>query len=65
MGTRGGISVVHIFPADGDYVVQDRLHNEPLGGSYGRTSMTALDLKEIEVSVNGERVGAARRSTRG
>ncbi len=23
MGTRGGISVVHTFPADGHYVVQD------------------------------------------
>jgi len=56
MGTRGGISVVHTFPADGDYVVKVSLHNEPLGGIYGRTTMATLDVKEqVEVSVNGER----------
>ena len=37
MGTRGGISVTHIFPADGEYVIGVNLHNEPLGGLYGRT----------------------------
>jgi len=56
MGTRGGISVVHTFPADGDYVVKVSMHNEPLGGIYGRTTMATLDVKEqVEVSVNGER----------
>src|SRR5499427_6237054 len=56
MGTRGGISVVHTFPADGDYVVKVSMHNEPLGGIYGRTTMATLDVKEqIEISVNGER----------
>jgi hypothetical protein len=56
MGTRGGISVVHVFPADGDYVISLAMHNEPLGGIYGRTTMATLDVKEqIEVSVNGER----------
>ena len=56
MGTRGGISVVHTFPADGDYTVKLSLHNEPLGGIYGRTTMATMDIKEqIEVSVNGER----------
>jgi hypothetical protein len=56
MGTRGGVSVVHTFPADGDYTVKVSLHNEPLGGVYGRTTMATLDIKEqIEVSVNGER----------
>jgi mono/diheme cytochrome c family protein len=60
MGTRGGISVVHTFPADGDYVVKVSMHNEPLGGIYGRTTMATLDIKEqIEVSVNGERVSLA------
>src|SRR6478736_7403458 len=29
MGTRGGTSVVHTFPADGDYVVKMSMHNEP------------------------------------
>jgi hypothetical protein len=56
MGTRGGISVVHTFPADGDYVVKMSMHNEPLGGIYGRTTMATMDIKEqVEVSVNGER----------
>src|SRR3954471_11047558 len=56
MGTRGGISVVHTFPADGDYVVKVAMHNEPLGGIYGRTTMATMDVKEqVEVSVNGER----------
>ncbi len=56
MGTRGGVSVVHTFPADGDYIVKVSLHNEPLGGLYGRTTMATMDVKEqVEVSVNGER----------
>jgi len=56
MGTRGGVSVVHTFPADGDYSIKVSLHNEPLGGIYGRTTMATMDIKEqIEVSVNGER----------
>jgi len=56
MGTRGGISVVHVFPADGDYVVKLSMHNEPLGGIYGRYSMLTMNITEqIEVSVNGER----------
>jgi mono/diheme cytochrome c family protein len=57
MGTRGGLSVVHTFPADGEYVVKMSMHNEPLGGIYGRTTMATMDIKEqVEVSVNGERV---------
>jgi uncharacterized protein DUF1592/uncharacterized protein DUF1588/uncharacterized protein DUF1587/uncharacterized protein DUF1585/uncharacterized protein DUF1595 len=56
MGTRGGISIVHIFPADGDYTFKATLHNEPLGGLYGRTSMSTMGLTEqVEVSINGER----------
>src|SRR5438034_3301490 len=56
MGTRGGISVVHTFPADGDYIVKLSMHNEPLGGIYRRTTMATMDVKEqVEVSLNGER----------
>jgi mono/diheme cytochrome c family protein len=56
MGTRGGISVVHTFPADGEYVFKAQMHYEPLGGLYGRTTMSVFDLKEqLEVSVNGQR----------
>jgi hypothetical protein len=65
MGTRGGISVVHTFPADGDYEIKVSLHNEPLGGVYGRTTMATLDIKEqIEVSVNGERAALLDLNTR-
>jgi mono/diheme cytochrome c family protein len=57
LGTRGGISVTHTFPADGEYVIGVNLHNEPLGGLYGRTTMSVMDLKEeIDVSIDGERV---------
>jgi hypothetical protein len=57
MGTRGGTSVTHIFPADGDYVIKVSMHNEPLGGIYGRYSMLTMNIKEqVDVSLNGERV---------
>ena len=65
MGTRGGTSVVHVFPADGHYVLKASLHYEPLGGLAGRNSMTAYDLKEqVEFSVNGERVALMELNTR-
>src|SRR5262245_42502866 len=57
MGTRGGISVVHVFPADGDYVIQAAMHYEPLGGLFGRYSMLTMNITEqVDVSINGERV---------
>jgi len=57
IGTRGGVSVTHVFPADGDYVIKVSMHNEPLGGIYGRYSMLTMGIKEqVDVSVNGERV---------
>ncbi|HEV3059780.1 MAG TPA: DUF1592 domain-containing protein [Vicinamibacterales bacterium] len=57
MGTRGGTSVTHIFPADGDYVIKVSMHNEPLGGIYGRYSMLTMNIKEqVDVSVNGDRI---------
>ena len=51
MGTRGGISVVHIFPADGDYIFKMLLHSGPTGDLFG----SAVDGEQIEVSINGER----------
>lgn len=57
IGTRGGVSEVHIFPADGEYVFKAALHYEPLGGLTGRSTMSMLDLKEqIEISIDGHRV---------
>ncbi len=65
MGTRGGVSVVHTFAADGHYVLKASLHYEPLGGLAGRNTMTAYDIKEqVEFSVNGERVALVELNTR-
>lgn len=52
-GTRGGVSVVHTFPADGEYTFAITLHAVPTGQLYGGSS--PFD-ERIEVSVNGERV---------
>ena len=53
MGTRGGIVVTHIFPADGEYTIGVNLHNEPLGGLYGRSTMSVMNLKEeIDVAID-------------
>jgi hypothetical protein len=56
MGTRGGLSIVHTFPADGEYTFEMTMHYEPLGGIVGRTTMSTLEFQElVEVSVNGVR----------
>ncbi|WP_434478128.1 DUF1592 domain-containing protein [Gemmatimonas sp.] len=52
MGTRGGASVTHTFPADGEYVFTVTLHAIPTGQLFASTA--PFDEK-IEVSVNGER----------
>ncbi|MDH5589573.1 MAG: DUF1592 domain-containing protein [Gemmatimonadota bacterium] len=54
MGTRGGVSVVHTFPADGEYRFKLDLHPGPTGFLYGMT----MPGEVLEVSVNGERVAA-------
>ncbi|MDO8677982.1 MAG: DUF1592 domain-containing protein [Acidobacteriota bacterium] len=51
-GTRGGISVMHTFPADGEYVFRMQLHSIPTGQLFGSTVKGEL----IEVSLDGERV---------
>jgi Protein of unknown function (DUF1592)/Protein of unknown function (DUF1588)/Protein of unknown function (DUF1595)/Protein of unknown function (DUF1587)/Protein of unknown function (DUF1585)/Planctomycete cytochrome C len=50
-GTRGGISVVHTFPADGEYSFRMMLHSIPTGQLYG----SAARNEQIEVSINGQR----------
>lgn len=56
MGTRGGISVVHNFPADGEYTFKMTFYGESTGGIFGLNNPMAEDFKEeIEVSINGER----------
>jgi mono/diheme cytochrome c family protein len=51
IGTRGGTSVVHVFPADGEYVFRMMMHSIPTGQLYGSTTRG----EQIEISVNGER----------
>ena len=65
MGTRGGIAVTHVFPADGDYSFKVAMHYEPLGGLYGRTTMSTMNIEEqVEISIDGERVAVIDLNTR-
>ncbi len=50
-GTRGGLSLMHNFPADGEYSFRSMLHGTPTGRLFGNTTD-----EEIEVSIDGERV---------
>ena len=52
IGTRGGLSVLHNFPADGKYVFHIMPYNAVEGEVFGRTFGT----EQIEVSIDGERV---------
>jgi hypothetical protein len=51
-GTRGGISVVHTFPADGEYTFRVMLHGTPTGQLFGSVSSRE---EQLEISINGER----------
>ena len=51
-GTRGGISVMHNFLADGEYVFKLAFEHTTTGGFYGRTSPP----EQIELSIDGERM---------
>ena len=53
MGTRGGISVVHNFPADGEYIFKLGFYYSPTGPLFGLNQGKG---QQIEISVNGERV---------
>ena len=50
-GTRGGIAVMHTFPADGEYTFRMQLHSIPTGQLFGSTVKGEL----LEVSIDGER----------
>ena len=52
VGTRGGISVVHNFPADGEYIFKAQLHGTPTGLLFGMT----VEGEQLEFSVNGVRM---------
>src|SRR4029077_3798087 len=51
LGTRGGISVVHTFAADGDYVFRMDLHGNADGFLFGGPASG----EQLEVSIGGAR----------
>ncbi len=51
-GTRGGIAVVHDFPADGEYVFKLGFYYSPTGPLFGLNQGKG---QQIEVAVNGVR----------
>ena len=59
-GTRGGISVIHNFPADGEYTFRMMLHSVPTGQLFGST----IRGEQIEVSIDGARVSLLPINTR-
>ena len=52
-GTRGGISVMHDFPADGEYVFKLGFYYSPTGPLFGLNQGKG---QQIEVAINGEKV---------
>ena len=50
-GTRGGISVVHNFPADGEYIFRMAFEHTTTGEYFGMTTRN----EQIEISIDGER----------
>ena len=51
-GTRGGVSVVHNFPADGEYVFKMAFDHTTTGGFQGRGAR----FEKVEISVDGQPV---------
>ncbi|MCI0432542.1 MAG: DUF1592 domain-containing protein [Gemmatimonadetes bacterium] len=51
-GTRGGISAMHNFPADGEYVFRLSFYHETTGAFVGGNARG----EQLEISVDGERV---------
>ncbi len=51
-GTRGGLSVIHNFPADGKYVFQVTPTPSPIGELFGQNSLN----QRVEIAIDGERV---------
>jgi len=54
-GARGGMSVVHTFPADGTYVFQVIMVRTVSGELYGNTAIALAEKNEpVEILINGE-----------
>lgn len=52
-GTRGGVSVLHDFPADGEYVFKLGFYYSPTGPLFGLNQGKG---QQVEVAINGEKV---------
>ncbi len=58
-GTRGGLVVDHVFPADGEYRFRVAFHHETTGAivGSGSSSLHTYDAPEqVEISIDGKRV---------
>jgi Protein of unknown function (DUF1592)/Protein of unknown function (DUF1588)/Protein of unknown function (DUF1587)/Protein of unknown function (DUF1595)/Protein of unknown function (DUF1585) len=56
LGTRGGLVVTHVFPADGEYSFRMMLHSIPTGQLFGSTIHNYTGQREhLEVSIDGVR----------
>jgi cytochrome c551/c552 len=53
IGTRGGLAVTHVFPADGEYIFRTTLHFTNNTYLFGST----MKGEQLEISINGRRVG--------
>src|SRR5215475_6927392 len=52
-GTRGGISVIYNFPADGEYTFKTLFYHDIDGPFWGKNQGKG---QQLEISINGERV---------
>ena len=52
-GTRGGVSLVHTFPADGEYVFKIAFYTHQQGYLFGQAQAKG---QQLEIAVNGDRV---------
>lgn len=56
-GTRGGISVVHTFAADGEYAIKIMFFGGPTSELFGYTTIGSTHKGEqLDLSLNGDRV---------
>ena len=55
IGTRGGLSVIHQFPIDAEYIFKMTFYYSVDGPLYGKSQGKG---QQIEISINGERVAS-------
>jgi mono/diheme cytochrome c family protein len=56
LGSRGGLAVTHVFPADGDYVFKALMQRTISGELFGNTGIFMAGSNELlEISIDGER----------